>query len=87
MVPIVILSFPAVWYKWKYTSSWLESCPKRLLYGDKVKMCLAIASTACILSALPEAPTYRGGAWGSRLDKPQVGWMQFGLMRELDLAA
>ena len=87
MVPIVILSFPAVWYKWKNTSSWLESCPKRLLYGDKVKMCLAIASTACILSALPEAPTYRGGAWGSRLDKPQVGWMQFGLMRELDLAA
>ena len=82
IVPIVVLFFPAVWYK-----SWLESCPKSLSYGDKVKMCLAIASTTCILSALPSAPVYRGGAWGSRLDKPPVGWMQFGLMRELDLAA
>lgn len=87
IVPIVVLSFPAVLYKWKSKSPWLESCPERLSYGDKVKMCLAIAATTCLLSTLPEIPVYRGGAWGSRLDKPPVGWMQFGLMRELDLAA
>ena len=80
-VPLAILSLATAWYASKKRLSNASFSD-----ADKVKMCLAIGVTSYFIAGLPPLPTYRGGAYGSRLDQPRVGWMQFGRMRELDLA-
>jgi hypothetical protein len=54
VVPTIFLTAPASWYAGKKQLS-LRSFSS----GDKLKMCLAIATTTFVLSTLPEVPIYR----------------------------
>ena len=86
-VPNVILLAPlGAWFGYAKKKTFMKTGSNVIFSdGDQDKMCVAIAVTTCFLVTVPPLPCYRGGAYGSRLDQPRVGWMQYGLMRELKL--